>query len=255
LTLSTSQIKGLTWLFLTVGVGIAGAVGLPYLANLVPWSVEQRVGRYLGGFTPGACSVQDPESQALFQRLRGRLYPLYRADAEFPLIIQVIPGTTVNAFAALGGQISVYDGLLQKADSAEELAGVLAHEIEHVRQRHVLQGVLVQLLTTEALRVIFSGDTSWGPETAKLMLRLRFNRKQEAEADTGALQRLRDAHVATEGFAQFFERVSRMASMPAILSDHPAPEERARNARSIPAEAPTPLMTPDQWKRLQRICR
>ena len=195
-----------------------------------------------------------PESLALFEKVVKRVYPLYPEDSALPISIDVIPGKAVNAFATLGGHIYVFDGLLKQAKSAEELAGVLAHEIEHVRNRHIVQGVAVNLFTLGALKVALPGDHQSGSQLAYFLLSLKFSRQQEYEADEAGLRRLQTARVDAAGFRQFFARAEKMPSPPQILSNHPANETRAELAarfRDYPVES---IMDQKQWAILGAIC-
>jgi predicted Zn-dependent protease len=216
----------------------------------MPWPVERRLGRIFGA-DPRACADK-PAATALLDRLTRRLFPLYPDDAGVPLTVRVVPGDTVNAFATLGGDVYVYDGLIQKAQSPEELAGVLAHEIEHVKRRHIVEGFAARLLTVGALRVALSGRG--GAEIGALLLKLTFSRKQEREADEGGLARLRDARVDVAGFESFFTR-DQGGALPEILSDHPASSGRAALARSYRGGPVEPLLTAPEWATLRGICR
>jgi predicted Zn-dependent protease len=196
-----------------------------------------------------------PESLALFEQLVKRIYPLYPEDGTIPITIDVIPGRTVNAFATLGGHIYVFEGLLKRAQSADELAGVLAHEIEHVRNRHVIQGVAVSLLTLGALKGGMLGDQEAGSGIAYHLLTLKFSRQQEYEADEMALERLQMAHVDAAGFRQFFERAEKMPSPPQILSSHPANEFRSELAARFRGYPVDPVMDQKKWSILAAICQ
>ena len=121
-----SKIKGVIWLLAALLTGGAVALGLPFFARQIPWSMEQRLAAWHGGLPDITASdvTRNKETAALLDRVIRRVYPLYPADREFPVKITVIRGKTVNAFAYLGGQIYVYEGLLQQTESAEELAGI-----------------------------------------------------------------------------------------------------------------------------------
>ena len=165
--------------------------GLPVIAKHTPWRVERWLAGVFGGKPSAAPCKGRAQADALeqFQRVVKRVYPLDAEDSALPITIEMIPGKTVNAYATLGGHIYVFDGLLQQAQSAEELAGVLAHEIEHVRNRHIMQGVAVNLLTFGALAVALPGDPTTGSQIAYLLLSLKFSRQQEHEADEAGLKR------------------------------------------------------------------
>lgn len=247
-----SKRKGLAWVGVAVGIAVAAAVGLPGLAKRLPWSVERRLGSM--GDEPQAADIcgSSPPAQAALKHLVERIYPIVPGDSAVPVSITVIRGDTVNAYAALGGRIYVFDGLLQQAESPEELAGVLAHEIEHVRGRHIIQGLVVSLVTWGGLKLIFqTGDEGM----TRLLLSMGFSRAQEAEADEGGLERLRTAGVDAAGFLKFFERARESGSAPAILSSHPADADRAARAARFTGYPTRPVLTPDAWSALQGICK
>jgi predicted Zn-dependent protease len=255
LTTGSSKSKGLLWVVVAILVASAAAIGLPYFAKHVPWRVERWMAAVLGGapFNKACQGRGRPESPALFRKLVKRIYPLDEQDGGLPITIEAIEGKSVNAFAGLGGRIYVFDGLIKQAQSAEELAGVLAHEIEHVRNRHIIQGVAVNLLTLGAIRIVLPGQSAES-QIAYLLLTLKFSRQQENEADEMGLRRLQAARVDAAGFEQFFARAEKMASPPAILSNHPSNEFRAQLAarfRGYPAE---PLMGEAEWAALKAIC-
>jgi beta-barrel assembly-enhancing protease len=248
-----SKRKGLIWVGAAAGIAILAGVGLPRLAKHIPWSVERKLGLLTDQAEERAiCRAPSSPAEHALTKLVTRLYPLGDGDPEIPVSIAVVRGDTVNAFATLGGRIYVYDGLLQQAQSAEELAGVLAHEIEHVRQRHIMQGAVVSLVTWGGLKLIFqTGDSGM----THLMLSLSFSREQEAEADEGGLERLRTAGVDAAGFARFFERARAAGAAPSILSSHPADSERAARAARFTGYPTRPVLTPAEWGELRGICK
>ncbi len=252
----TSKAKGLLWVLVAVAVAAAMALGLPGMAKHVPWPVERWMGRILGGIPGGnACTGRShPESQALFRKLVQRIYPIAPGDADLPISIDVLPGKTVNAYATLGGHIYVFDGLVKQAKSADELAGVLAHEIEHVRNRHIIQGVAVNLFTLSALKVALPGDHPTGSYIAYMLLTLKFSRQQEYEADVAGLERLRAARVDAAGFQQFFARAEKMSAAPEIVSNHPANDVRKELAARFTGYPVEPIMDQQEWGVLKTIC-
>lgn len=252
-----SKLKGLVWLLAALLFGGAMALGLPFFARQLPWSVEQRLAA-APGLLPKVEESSlsgNKEATALFSRLTRRIFPLYPTDRDLPVKITVIRGKTINAFATLGGQIYIYEGLLQQAESAEEVAGILAHEMEHVRRRHVIQGLAVRLLTSGAVRLIFTGQGSVDPGLARLLLHMRFSREQETEADEGGFRRLRDANVDPTGMERFFQRAKGGTALPSILSDHPADQSRAQLAVHYRPAAPVAIMSPAEWQVLKKSCQ
>jgi beta-barrel assembly-enhancing protease len=135
----------------------------------------------------------------------------------------------VNAFAAPGGVVVVFSGLLTSAATAEELAGVLAHEVAHAELRHSLRGT-VKGLGLRALVALLAGDISDNVLTgaATRLTELRFSRDAEREADANGLQRLVAARISPHGMVRFYERLAaeQRPTPPALLSTHPASGER-----------------------------
>lgn len=134
----------------------------------------------------------------------------------------------VNAFAMPGGTVVVYTGLLKRADSAEEVAGVLAHEVQHVELRHSLKNLL-HSLGWRAVLALALGDVTgsvWG-DMAHRLGSLSYGRELEREADLGALQALRNAGIGARGLLTFFARLAESEGPDlSLLSSHPASRER-----------------------------
>jgi predicted Zn-dependent protease len=162
-------------------------------------------------------------------------------------------------FAYLGGELFMYEGLLDQAKSAEELAGVIAHEVAHVEKRHILEGVLGRTLIAWGFSW-FTGGTGAESLLQNVML-LKFTSSQESEADRGALVRLRAAKVGPDGLLAFFERMERKSSessastLVSFMSDHPADQARAKMMRDEPKYEVSPILTADEWTALQGYCR
>jgi Zn-dependent protease with chaperone function len=249
----SAKSKGLMWIGLSLLLVLIFILGLPFLAKQVPWSFEKKMAKYLENRPELQACAQPPGNLAL-QKIVTRLYPQFPDDSKFPLHVEVIAGKTVNAFASLGGQIYVYDGLLQKAESPEELAGVLAHEIEHVHHRHILQGAFTQLLTLGMIGVIFDPGSAIDPRLLTFLMNLRFSREQESEADLDGLRRLHAAKIDVTGFQHFFERAENKTEMPSLLSDHPASENRSALAKSFFTVDTLPLLKNSEWRDLRNIC-
>jgi predicted Zn-dependent protease len=250
-----SKSKGLLWVGIAIVVAAAAAIGLPGMAKHVPWPVERWLAGIHGGASvKSACQGRNhPESLALFRKLVQRIYPLAPGDGMLPITVDVVPGKTVNAYATLGGHIYVFDGLVRQAQSPDELAGVLAHEIEHVRNRHIIQGVAVNLFTLGALKIMLPGGHA-DSQIAYMLLTLKFSRQQEHEADVMGLERVRMARADAAGFQQFFARAEKMPSPPQIISNHPASELRAELAARFRGYPVEPIMDQNEWGMLQTIC-
>lgn len=142
----------------------------------------------------------------------------------------------VNAFAAPGGVIVVYTGLIDKAARPEELAGVLAHEVAHVEQRHSLKN-LIKSAGFGVLLSVALGDWSGSVVGGRIgsLTDLKFSRDAEEEADREGLRRLVEASIAPEHMANFFARLAqsdgKASEALSMLSTHPSSRERTQTLR------------------------
>jgi predicted Zn-dependent protease len=149
--------------------------------------------------------------------------------------------------------VVVNTGLIQAADSAEEVAGVLAHEVQHVELRHTLKNIIHSLGLRAALSLALGdiGSTALGDFAANLG-ELKFSRDLESEADSQGLAALKRAGIAPQGMVTFFDKLRKQegASPPALLSTHPASEERMQTLEAMLREQgswpTTPL--PYDWQ-------
>jgi beta-barrel assembly-enhancing protease len=150
----------------------------------------------------------------------------------------------INAFALPGGFIGVNTGLLLAAQSESEVAGVMAHEISHVTQRHIARMLsqqnqaLVTTLASIAAAILLSRVSSDAAQAAYVIgqagvaqTQLNFTRDHEREADRVGLQLLEQAGFDPRGMAVFFERLQKATRVyetaaPSYLRTHPIPFER-----------------------------
>jgi len=166
---------------------------------------------------------------------------------------------SVNAYAMPAGYVVVQRGLIEKAASAEEVAGVLAHEIEHVEQRHSLRG-MVQAVGLSALWLVATGDVGGGlaGQWLKELAGLHFSRAQESAADAGGVARLVAAGIDPRGMASFFAKLADGETLPGaveLLSTHPASAERAAKLKVLLQDAPMfPPLAAD-WRAIQSALR
>jgi predicted Zn-dependent protease len=174
----------------------------------------------------------------------------------------VIRDTLINAFAAPGGFIAVHSGLVEAATTPEEFAGVLAHEIQHVTQRHSTRGIIREVPMRLAIAAIAGGTGIEGAaNVAGSLGALRYRRADESEADREGLRLLAAAEVDPAGMVTFMRTLDRQyAGAPRIvsyLSSHPNTQERIAQLESLVADTPVrgrPLMDSIAWNRVRRLC-
>ncbi len=156
----------------------------------------------------------------------------------------VVDNQEMNAFAAPGGVVVVYSGLLKGTDTPEEAAGVIAHEVAHAELRHGLQG-MVKSMGLRAGTALLLGDWSGAviSEATTSLLEMKFSREAETEADAEGLRRMVAAKINPEGMARFMDKLAAQSeggTPPALLSTHPASTERAATLRALAAQHPGP---------------
>jgi predicted Zn-dependent protease len=149
--------------------------------------------------------------------------------------IKVIQNDNINAFTIPGGNIYVLSGLIKAAESPEEVAAVLAHEIGHAEKRHVVTKLIKEMSMTVIVSILSGGDPSLITEVLQSMVGNKFNREQETEADKFALQLMEDAHIPPKALARFFERLNDKDldynENLEILMTHPHNNRRIEQAR------------------------
>lgn len=202
------------------------------LAALVPPQQEQSISEtMLESATAGKKILRD---SSVMERLSRITAPLIQAvnDTAFHFSFTIIQDKTLNAFALPGGAVVIHSGLIEKADNAEEVAGVLAHELSHVTRRHHLRGIIGNMGIFFIIRGLLgdiagiSGDIATAGAT---LSSLKYSRDFEREADDNGMLLLKRAGIRTEGMISFFKKLEEEGGDmgPAdFLSTHPATAER-----------------------------
>jgi predicted Zn-dependent protease len=229
----TSLLIGAVLLALYLGFQALGKGVLP----LVPRAVDKQVGELAREHMPLEGSVSnDPVLTKAVDEIVKRLAE--RTDNSFEFDVRVVDAPVLNAFALPGGPIVVYTGLLRAAESPEQVAGVLAHEIAHVTRRHGMQRIVQSLGVVAVVQLLF-GDVSGVAAIAVELLREgainSYSRDHEREADMTGVQLLHDAAIDPDGLAQFFALLEKKeGNLPAAiawLGTHPDLSSRVREVR------------------------
>jgi predicted Zn-dependent protease len=184
--------------------------------------------------------IDDPTIAEYVNRVGQNL--VRNSDCKVPVNIKVLDSEEVNAMALPGGFFYVNSGLILKAETEAELAGVMAHEIAHIAARHgtrqATRGELVNLAT---IPLIFMGGwTGYGIRQATSILVpigfLSFSRSFESEADMLGLQYLYKAGYDPTAFVDFFEKIQsdekkKPGTMAKVFSSHPPTDDRIKTAQ------------------------
>lgn len=180
-----------------------------------------------------------------------------------PFELKVYDIDIVNAFALPGDRIVVTRKLIDTAETPEEVAGVLAHEMGHVYYRHA-EAQLVRALGIDLLANLASGGTISG--VAGFLAILRFSRDAEREADDFALAELTKSAIDPLGLKRFFERIMKLegdtgssggffGTVSDLMSTHPVTQLRIDAIKPLPEGiVPRPVLSDPDWASLKKVC-
>jgi len=257
----------LTAAVVLAALGAVWSIAIPALAAAVaahlPVQLEEALGESTASMVIGGmrtCST--PAADAALDKMLRRLVADGRGG-RYRYDLTIVDDSIVNAFAAPGGRIVVFRGLVAQAQSPEEVAGVLAHEIQHVTQQHGVRSLLrdmpARLLLSSLTGSSVLGDAL--ASAAYTLGSLSYARADELAADLGAVRMLAAARVDPQGMIGFFRRSaaagegdSRLAS---YLSTHPSDSRRVEALEAEVAAAKTaavPVMTRREWAALRAAC-
>jgi Zn-dependent protease with chaperone function len=257
-----------------ISLVLVGIFGVPAIASrlapLIPYAVERKLGEAVdaqvrsmfGSDQPGKpleCGTGDEEKagRTALDRLVAKLETA--ASLGIRLKVAVIRRSEANAVALPGGHIYIFRGLVAKSQSADEVAGVLAHEIGHVAHRDGTRAVL-QAAGLSFLFGMVLGDFVGGGAVvvaARTTLQLSYSREVEQAADLYALELMTKAGGDPRALGGILDRIAGAIEPGVkILLNHPETKERValinRLAASLPARPP--LLDSADWAALQRIC-
>jgi Zn-dependent protease with chaperone function len=268
------RVRVIAWsLAATVSLVLVALFGVPAIATviapLIPHSVEKRLGVAVDGqvrsmldTNPGGkpfeCGVLDAEKEGLaaFGKLMGKLETAARLPT--PLKVAVVRRREPNAMALPGGHIYVFEGLITKSESADEVAGVLAHELGHVAHRDGTRSVL-QAAGLSFMFGMLLGDFVGGGAVmiaARSMVQSSYTRDVERAADLYSVDLMIQAGGDPRALGTVLTRITgNIEPGLIILQDHPQTKDRVALINSLPGQKNAmPLLEPSEWAALKRIC-
>lgn len=261
------------WRDLRPGLSVAAVVALmvgsvvvfdltpaTYIASLIPKPARVMAGQQvLEVFTQGTGYCTSPEGNAALETLMGKLKTAAGTDTDFT--IAAVDWELVNAFALPGEQIIITRGLIEKAQSAEEVAGVVGHEMGHGIELHPEAGMVRSIGMAAAAELVFTGSSGTIGNFGQQMLELSYSRNAERRADDQALRLLKAAQISPVPTAEFFDRISKeygetdaSTTLDTLIATHPPSLERAKLFREAATYATVPALTPAEWSDLKAIC-
>lgn len=227
----------------------------------IPWSVDEKLGETaLEHMDLGGPVVDDPALQAGLDHIVERLGAHLEREG-LQLRVRAVRNEQANAFALPGGEMIVLTGLIAFAETPEEVAAVMAHEISHVTARHGLAQLLRSVGIVAAAQLLFgdaTGLVALAGEGLTLATLQGYSREAEEEADALAVALLHAARIRPHGLATFFERLeAERGDLPAalsVLSTHPSHAERVAAVRAQVATLEDARYAPldIDWAAMQR---
>lgn len=246
-------------------VVFAGVKAPGWVAPMVPQSWEDDLGDAMAGDFGGRY-CHTPEGDAALRALVRKMDPHGRARS-----VEIANIRMSNAVTLPGRRIILFTGLIEEAESPDEIAGVLGHELGHVEHRDTLTALMRQL----GLSVILGGLDGSGGAQLNALMGLSFSREAEHEADLAAIGSLKAANISPRPTAGFFTRLggaavkgkdaggtkasadqSNVEQVAGWLASHPAPKSRQALFENavVKGHAYDPALTPRQWDALKHMC-
>lgn len=257
----------------TLSLLLVAWFGVPAIAErltpLLPATVERKLGdavdmqvrgmldpRKSGAAFDCGKTAAEASGRAALNKIVRRLETA--AALPFALRTDVVRRNEANAIALPGGQVYVFRGLIDKAGSADEVAGVIAHEIGHVAHRDgtkaMLQGAGLSFLFGMLLGDFVGGGAV--VYAAKTVLQSTYTREAEAAADTYGAELMNKAGGDARALAIILDKIGG-ATEPGmkILLNHPETKARVAAINKIAAaHAPSAILDAGEWSALKRIC-
>jgi len=246
--------------------------GIPIVADgvtrLVPPAWETRLGdgarmqiegMLSNGLGFAACGSDFSTATRAINRFAAEV--MAETGSPFTPNVTVVRSPLTNAFALPGGQVYYFSGLLERTETADEFAGVLAHELGHVVHRHGME-MLIESSATGLLVGFVLGDMtnlSVAAAAGATLIDSRFSREAEHEADAFAGAAGNRLGFSPLALADLLERVAADDTMTrtlALLNTHPLTDERraALAALEVAPSAARPAFSEAEWQAIKTMC-
>ena len=243
---------------IVAGIWLSGFSPANALARMLPDKAREMLGdQVVASMTNGRATCVAPGGVAALDKLTAKLSAAAGTGQRFKIV--VIDWDVLNAFATPGERIVLTRGLIEKAQSADEVAGVLAHEMGHGIELHPETGIVRGIGLAAATEIVLGGAGGLA-NIGLLLTQMSYSRDAEREADGHALSILKGAQVSPDGLLSFFDRVSQMeeneggAGGIGVLRSHPQTAERRAVVAAAERYPARPALEAADWKALQSMC-
>ncbi len=233
------------------------------IARIAPVAWEESLGRSVVAYiAPKEDRCQDEIYTEIFDEIVARLTA--PTNLPYTFRVYVVKNAHVNAFALPGGYMAITTGFLKRVKSAEQIAGIIAHEMQHVVQRHGTRAVLREMSTRTLIAAISGGGEGldYVLDGAALAGALRFSRDHESSADIEGMKMILDAKIDPKGMVEAFEILLEITGdMPdglVYVSTHPLTKNRIRSLSPYLDSLqvyPIPIVSDSTWARFAQAIR
>lgn len=216
-------------------------IGLGFVARKtaqnLPVSFDKKIGDMAWAQMERQEEMTDEAVVSAITTIVERLKPQISNAKDFDFRVVVVRSSQVNAFALPGGRIAVFTGLLKESSSAEQVAGVIAHEMAHVSHRHSMQAITRSIGLIVGIQILVGdvgGLIALGGDLAARAAMNSYSRDHEREADAAAVLMLHSAGLDPKEYATFFAVMDKLPganSIPHWMSSHPGNQERIENIK------------------------
>ena len=211
------------------------------VAKQVPVAWEKKLGETLFQQLKADQLVEDTVIHEDFDKIASRLIKGI-GSKRYEFKFHIVKDDSLNAFALPGGTMAIHTGLLLKANSAEEVAGVMAHELAHVTEQHGVSNLIEAAGLYMVVTALFGDATGLLAIIANngpMLLQMKFSRDHEREADKRGFEFLMAAEIDPKGMVSFFKKMhlhqeeKGTNTIPDFLSTHPATTKRINNLEQL----------------------
>jgi Zn-dependent protease with chaperone function len=251
---------------IAAAVSIVGVIwfGVPLAADRLTPLVPQVFERRLGGVADGQIRTlfggrvcDNAAGQAAFTKLMTELREAAGLDPSVQAAVLATP--IPNAFALPGGKVYLLNGLLAKAENPDEIAGVLAHELGHLKHRDGTRNLIYNGGSSFLIGLLF-GDITGSSAlifASRSLVTASYSRDAEQNADTFSIDVMHKLGRPTKAMGELLFRVTgnEADKGTSILANHPLTEDRlARMTKEDRPPSGPPLLSADEWASLKAIC-
>lgn len=177
--------------------------------------------------------IQNDTVDAAIREMMNRLN-MANIESPYEYKVHVVKNEQVNAYAVIAGHVFLNKGLIEFAETPEEIAAVLAHEMGHIEHRHVLRRVVKELGIAIVFGIIAGEHGELLRQLGSDLLSKAFDRSQEEDADEFAFELLTKAKLKTTHLATFFKRLKKLEFSGSehleLFNTHPNTSSRIQKA-------------------------